>query len=115
MTSETVEECSQILRDWIEREAQMVSSLVFSRPLAATPRSSNAIKELQAQLAQEVQRLHNRLSSELKLSAAAAQSDWRTDDVTGRRSNGRRAENAQKKAASQEMRLSSSLVCLRTL
>ena len=37
MTSETVEECSQILRDWIEREAQMVSSLVFSRPLAATP------------------------------------------------------------------------------
>ena len=41
--------------------------------------------------------------------------DWRSDDVTERRSNGRRAENAQKKAASQEMRLSSSLVCLRTL
>ena len=41
--------------------------------------------------------------------------DWRTDDVTERRSNAR-AENAPpKKAASQEMRLSSSLVCLRTL
>ena len=39
----------------------------------------------------------------------------RADNVTERRSNGRRAENAQKKAASQEMRLSSSLVCLRTL
>lgn len=73
MSPETVTEASRLLNDWIEREAQLITNLVFNKPAFHTATSQGITRELRGRFAQEAQRLTSRLSSEIKLSAATAQ------------------------------------------
>jgi hypothetical protein len=73
LTSETLTEASTLLRDAIQTQAQMVRGRLFGNPLFATQGAlASARQQLQEQYDQEGPRLIGRLTTELKLAAAAS-------------------------------------------
>ena len=72
LTAETLTEASTMLRDAIQTQAQMVRGRVFGNPVFNTQGLGAAKQQLQAQYDQEGPRLIGRLTTELKLAAAAS-------------------------------------------
>jgi hypothetical protein len=72
LTAETLTEASTLLRDAIQTQAQMVRGRLFGNPVFATQGLGPARQQLQAQYDQEGPRLIGRLTTELKLAAAAS-------------------------------------------
>lgn len=71
LTAETLTEASTLLRDAIQTQAQMVRGRLFGNPVF-TQDLGPARQQLQAQYDQEGPRLIGRLTTELKLAAAAS-------------------------------------------
>jgi hypothetical protein len=72
LSSETLTEASTLLRDAIQTQAQMVRGRLFGNPVFATQGLGPTRQQLQAQYDQEGPRLIGRLTTELKLAAAAS-------------------------------------------
>jgi hypothetical protein len=73
LTAETLTEASTLLRDAIQTQAQMVRGRLFGNPVFTTQGLGPAARQqLQAQYDQEGPRLIGRLTTELKLAAAAS-------------------------------------------
>jgi hypothetical protein len=73
LDAETVTEASSLLRETIERQVQVVLIRLLQKPPFSIPGLEQAKQQLQAQFAQEGPRLIGRLTTELKLTAAATQ------------------------------------------
>lgn len=74
LSGETVTEALALLREAIQREAQTVRRRLFGHPVFTMPGFEQVMRQLQAEYDQEGPRLIARLSTELKLAAAASQS-----------------------------------------
>ncbi len=73
LDSETVAEALSLLRDAIQMQASNVGSRLFQNPVFFPGSFEQAKRQLEAQYAQVGPRLIGRLSTELKLAAAASQ------------------------------------------
>jgi hypothetical protein len=74
LDEEAVTEASTLLREAIEREFQVIATRLYQKPFFRMPGFEQPKQQLQAQFAQEGPRLIGRLTTELKIAAAASQS-----------------------------------------
>jgi hypothetical protein len=74
MTEEVVSHAAILLKDKIDAEADLIRSIAFNSPTFAQLRDKSDLQRIYAQYTQEVQRLTTRLTSEIKVAAATAQS-----------------------------------------
>jgi hypothetical protein len=74
MIEEVVSNAVVLLKDKINTEADLIRSIAFNGPKFAQVRDKSILQPIYAQYAQEVQRLTTRLTSEIKVAAATAQS-----------------------------------------
>jgi hypothetical protein len=73
LDTETVTEALWLLQDAIQTQANNVGARLFQYPVFSSTGFEQAKRQLQAQYAQEGPRLIDRLSTKLKLAAAASQ------------------------------------------